>query len=248
MKENHIFNFFKRIIKRTKKENQEISNNDITNNKLVLEKNNNFFKIIVKEECTRESYWKELKDIINEEELSKLKMGLNAMFENIKPQEIIILEQENRLFNIFIKGNSVEIKEQIRDEEKEEIRDNTIRYEKDTKKYSIVKMLHDFNFSTKWVKSYKPGQEVEEDGTPKFFQIDRKDATAVASEVIRDLSKINYLDEIININEIKTTVDLFNKKKDFENGLKTFQSEERQKSYIEETIEKNDKNNLNERN
>ena len=210
-----ILNFLKKLFSR-KTNNENIipeENNHLPNISIIS--TDNYIKMKIQQDCTFREYCSELDKLSQEgvDEINQLPMRalLSKGIETIYGQSVYLIDNNGFFYTISINSNNVYISS--RKTESEEIKEATIDVNLQSKRYRITNYVHDLNRSTKSVKTYLP----DEVGSP--FSMTTEDAKTTVSLMIEQLGQIEYIDEIVDLSQLKECLTLY-KVQDFHRTVK----------------------------
>lgn len=163
--------------------------------KITLTEQNNIITLTIKEELS-------LKEFINYLEKTKYSYLLNIIDlkhltkdNSIPPKKIITFNKNNITYIISISKNIIKISKKRK---QESITEETIEIDKQNYTYIISKLIHNLDGSTQEVKIYNKDQSKNH----KLFLLPKESAIAISKNILEELSLIEEIATIININEL----------------------------------------------
>ena len=178
--------------------------------KIEINYNDNFIIFDITDDCSSEEYQKALEKYDQKNISNKLSYCTlcEGSFNAIKRKRIYICSQDNILYNIYFNENTIHINERIKQEQPKEkcfIDERIIEIDKTNNNIKINRLKHDKNYSTYYVKCYSTKEDIFES-----FTLDKDDALALAKEAINNLSQVRNIENIINLSEINSYLNIKN--------------------------------------
>ncbi len=180
-----------------------------------IEYNGSFAKIEVKKDYTLQEYSDKI-DYLLEQKSSDMdkstidiidKLPIRILIPNgnrISNQSIFLILNRNPIYIISVNSKAIylsEIKKEV-----EVIKENTINIFFPSKVYIINQYIHDVNRSTKNFKFYNSLFL-----SSQIFSMDKKTAISIVKSVLHNLSEIECVKDIINLEEIRKYLDIIKK-------------------------------------
>lgn len=153
--------------------------------------------IDIKEDCNITEYVNALDKI----GMKSLELTNGTLFDGrwdiIKRKKIYIINNNNIEYIIYSNDIKTRITEKIKYPEEDEYIDERVIEIDNNEEYTIIRLKHKKSLSTYYVKSYsskKPNQE--------FFKLDKEEALKIAKEILSNLNKISYIENIIDLQRV----------------------------------------------
>lgn len=185
-----IKEFFEDIDRVVNKE--EISLEPSKPKKIRISEKDNIQKIEVLEPCTLEEFQVPIEIPIP----CLLREGLDLLNVKILKQTIYTYEEND--YTYFISKNEDFFLLSERKKEKEHIVEIELKIDKQKKKYSVSKYIHDLNYSTKEIKKYP----MKEDNTLDFFRMEKIEAIKLLQGLVNRIDVSEKIEKFLYVHEI----------------------------------------------
>lgn len=204
-----MFEFLKKNLGKYDTNNSYVDKNKylLTHEILDISTHDNVFEINVHRKCTLKEYFDCVEQLCNNIEDLKIPMrilitdGADFFTAQLKKQRIFSLKRLNFKYFIAISEDQIVISQ--RKFENQYIYETVIHVNKQKNEYTVIKYIHDSNYSTQLYKWY-PNHSNRSD----HWVLDKNEALLLVQDLLNNLKLIQNIKQILNISYLFQVFDI----------------------------------------